>query len=341
MKSRHRAFTAVALLGTVYSTTPGRAEHPVGPGLPEQVEPLCVHRVGTPYPPAAMASTRPTAPRGFQSVPSADRQAQPWTSTPPTPASSRVADRVVAGWLQGGPRRLGPLACDGAVLESVNESGEIARVATTRAHTRATYDRLSRYYELVEGVWERPARRAGLRALGARAGETLLEVGCGPGYAFLEIARAVGPNGRAVGVDLAHGMCRLARGRVTRNGLSLRSGVVEGDASCLPLASGCVDGVFMSFVLELFDTPQIPRVLGECRRVLRPGGRLVVVALSKEGPESLERRLYERGHVRFPRLLDCRPIYVARAVREAGMAIASARRLSLWGLPVEVVRAQT
>lgn len=226
-------------------------------------------------------------------------------------------------------------------MEAVSGRPEIARVSTTRADTRAMYDRISRYYELVEGVWERPVRRMGLDALRAAAGESLIEVGCGPGYALVDIARAVGQNGRAVGVDLADGMCRVARWRVIRRGLSPRAGLVQGDASRLPLASGSFDGAFMSFVLELFDTPQIPLVLAECQRVVRPGGRLVVASLSKEGPEPPLRRLYEQGHARFPRLLDCRPIYVARAVREAGMEITWARTVSLWGLPVEVVRART
>jgi ubiquinone/menaquinone biosynthesis C-methylase UbiE len=79
--------------------------------------------------------------------------------------------------------------------------------------------------------------------------------------------------------------------------------------------------------------------LAECRRALGPGGRLVV-SLSKEGPDSSVRRLYERGHERFPRLLDCRPTYAARALEEAGMTITAGRTASRWGLPVEVVLAR-
>jgi ubiquinone/menaquinone biosynthesis C-methylase UbiE len=233
-----------------------------------------------------------------------------------------------------------PAPAEPAVLVAVSGKDEIARVPTTTAQTRATYDRISRYYELLEGFWERPARQAGLDALRPVAGERLLEVGCGPGYALVEIARAAGPHGRVVGVDLAEGMCHVARGRVARQGLTARAGVVQADASRLPLASSCFDGAFLSFVLELFDTPRIPLVLAQCRRVLRPGGRLVAVSLSKEGPESSVRRLYEQGHARFPRLLDCRPIYAARALAEAGLTVSSARRLSLWGLPVEVVQAR-
>ena len=48
------------------------------------------------------------------------------------------------------------------------------------------YDRISRYCELVEGVWERPVRRIGLDALRAAPGESLIEVRCGLGYALVD-----------------------------------------------------------------------------------------------------------------------------------------------------------
>ena len=92
----------------------------------------------------------------------------------------------------------------------------------------------------------------------------------------------------------------------------------------------------MSFTLELFDTPEIATVLTECRRVLRPGGRLAVVALSKRQPAPLMQRAYEWGHRRFPHLLDCRPIQLERSLADAGFNVTEIRELSLWGLPVSV-----
>mgnify|MGYP001824359296 CR=1 FL=1 len=221
----------------------------------------------------------------------------------------------------------------------VSDEPGIARVLTTRDQTRATYDRIAPYYEVLEGFWERPARHAGLAALRPSPRESLLEVGCGPGRSLAEMALAVGPQGHVLGIDLAPRMCLVARRRLQRTGVTRQAEVVQADATQLPVASDRFDGVFMSFTLELFDTPQIPVVLAECTRVLRPGGRLVVVGLSKEGPASVLGRMYEWGHGRFPRVLDCRPIRVARSLTEANLRVRRARVASLWGLPVEVVLA--
>ena len=94
----------------------------------------------------------------------------------------------------------------------------------------------------------------------------------------------------------------------------------------------------MSFALELFDTPAIPKVLAECRRVLQRGGRIVVVALSKEGPPGLALEAFQWTHQHFPNLLDCRPIYARRALDDAGFSIAETVLDRMW-VPVEIVAA--
>lgn len=234
-----------------------------------------------------------------------------------------------------------PLVALTAEDAGVRARDVVAAVLTTRAQTQATYDRIAPHYEAVEGFWERRARVAGLEALTPERGESVLEIGCGPGNSLVELARAVGPQGRVVGVDLAFNMCALAQQRLEQKGLTATGTAVQGDAVHLPFASGSFGAGYMSFTLELFDTPEIPTVLAECRRVLLPGGRLAVVALSKEQPGPLMQRAYERGHERFPRWLDCRPIYVERALDDGGFTVVAHRVMSLWGLPVGVVVGQT
>lgn len=214
--------------------------------------------------------------------------------------------------------------------------GPIARVVRPKGAASEWYDALSPWYDAIAGPFEGPPRAAGLELLDPVPGERVLDVGCGTGTALVEIARAVGADGTAVGIDLADGMCRLSRRALADAGLE-RGVVVAGDAATMPFADDAFDALFASFVLELFDTPAIPAVLREWRRVLDPDGRLCVVALSRReaGPLTW---LYERVHGLAPTYVDCRPIYVRDTLLEAGFQVVDEREATAWTLPVEIVR---
>jgi len=217
------------------------------------------------------------------------------------------------------------------------DEAAISRVRRTRAETRAAYDRISRWYDQLEGYWEGKPKQAGLQKLGVKSGEVALEIGFGTGHSILALAQAVGGSGRVYGIDLSPRMLELTQTRVNQKGLAEGVLLKNGDATALPFAPDFFDAVFMSFVLELFDTPEIPRVLSECHRVLKSGGRICIVSLSKTGPSTWMRNLYEWGHERFPSVLDCRPIFVQKALEAAGFQTREASRLAFWGLPVEIV----
>jgi ubiquinone/menaquinone biosynthesis C-methylase UbiE len=213
----------------------------------------------------------------------------------------------------------------------------LRRVRRPRAEARSAYDRASRWYRFTEEPFERRARAVGLGILGAGPGEHVLELGCGTGSALGPLARAVGGGGRIVGLDMSPGMLREARARLERAGLADRVELVTADAMSMPFDDMSFDALFAAFTLELFDTPEIPRLLDECRRVLRPAGRIGVVSLSRSEPVRWPTRLYERLHDRFPAALDCRPIRAAEALQAAGFRVTRSKLVPLWGLRAEAV----
>ena len=217
--------------------------------------------------------------------------------------------------------------------------GRVLRVLQSKSETGAFYDKISGVYDLLAEHSEGAVRQTGIEWLALRSGERVLEVGFGTGHSLVQLAQAVSPNGKVFGLDLSKGMRAQAQARLEKERLIDRVELSCGDATHLPYPDGSMDVVFMSFTLELFDTPEIPLVLGECKRVLRAGGRIGVVAITKEGEEGFAVEAYEWTHQHFPNLLDCRPIFVRRSLEDAGFAIRNATITKMW-VPVEIVIAE-
>jgi ubiquinone/menaquinone biosynthesis C-methylase UbiE len=217
---------------------------------------------------------------------------------------------------------------------------EISRVRRSKAEAKETYDKISHWYDILAGSSEREFVQLGLEKLAAARGELILEIGFGTGHALVALAQAVGDSGRVYGIDISEGMLRVAQEKLKAAGLAERAELRLGDAAQMPFEDCRFDGVFMSFTLDLFDTPEIPVVLAEVRRVLRSGGRLVVVAMSKEGNRGLMLRLYEWAHEKLPKYVDCRPIFAQKALKETGLQVIDSELGSMWGLPVEIVTAR-
>jgi demethylmenaquinone methyltransferase/2-methoxy-6-polyprenyl-1,4-benzoquinol methylase len=212
----------------------------------------------------------------------------------------------------------------------------VLRVLQTKDETKAFYNKIAGVYDLLAERSEQPVREAGFKMLNPRAGEKMLEIGFGTGHTLIELADAVGPSGRVFGIDLSEKMLEVSRKQVHEKGLDDRLELACGDALQMPYASDAMDGVFTAFTLELFDTPEIPQVLAECRRVLKPGGRLVVISMSRVDPGGLMTEIFEWTHRHFPNYLDCRPILARRAVEDAGFRIAACEIMKMW-IHVEVV----
>ncbi len=223
--------------------------------------------------------------------------------------------------------------------EKSHHSGSMLRVLQSKAETKAFYDKISGVYDLLAEHSEGPVSQSCLDQLALKPGQRALEIGYGTGHCLVRMAKAVGPDGKVYGIDLSEGMQAQARQRLERDHLAAIVELYCGDATHLPYPDASMDAVFMSFTLELFDKPEIPKVLAESKRVLHAGGRIGVAALTKEGKDGIAVEMYEWSHRHFPNLLDCRPIFVRRALEDAGFAIQQAAITRMW-VPVEIVIAE-
>jgi demethylmenaquinone methyltransferase/2-methoxy-6-polyprenyl-1,4-benzoquinol methylase len=148
---------------------------------------------------------------------------------------------------------------------------------------RAMFDRISGFYDVMNSVmtaglhhrWR--ARAADLAALGP--GDRALDVACGTGDLAIELARRVGTGGEVIGSDFSEAMLQRARAKAA-------AGVVGGgdiawewgNALELPYASGRFDAATVGFGARNFS--DLERGLAEMARVVKPGGRVVVLEIT-------------------------------------------------------------
>ncbi|PDO11700.1 MAG: bifunctional demethylmenaquinone methyltransferase/2-methoxy-6-polyprenyl-1,4-benzoquinol methylase [Candidatus Reconcilbacillus cellulovorans] len=121
-------------------------------------------------------------------------------------------------------------------------------------------------------------RRFAMARMGVRPGESALDVCCGTCDWTIALARASG-TGRTVGLDFSSRMLEVGREKLRRAGLERRVELVLGNAMELPFPDDTFDYATIGFGLR--NVPDIMRVLGEMRRVVRPGGKVVCLELSK------------------------------------------------------------
>lgn len=163
---------------------------------------------------------------------------------------------------------------------------------TELARSRRRWNFWSRHWAFVErdsaGI-----RRETVELAALSLGDTVLDLGCGPGVNFEMLRAAVGPDGRVVGVDLSDGMVARARDRVVENGWE-NVVVVQADGTWLPVASGSVDSAVATTALVAM--PDMAAAASGVYDALRPGGRFAVYELQlvPAGPARLLNPLLDR-----------------------------------------------
>jgi demethylmenaquinone methyltransferase/2-methoxy-6-polyprenyl-1,4-benzoquinol methylase len=135
--------------------------------------------------------------------------------------------------------------------------------------TAASYDCINAAFSLGSGGWY---RRRALRAAGLRPGQRMLDVAVGTGLVAREAVRILGTPRDVVGLDLSEGMLREA-------GRALAIPLLCGRAEALPVADARFDFLSMGYALR--HVAALPAAFAEYRRVLRPGGRLLLLEIAR------------------------------------------------------------
>jgi demethylmenaquinone methyltransferase/2-methoxy-6-polyprenyl-1,4-benzoquinol methylase len=158
--------------------------------------------------------------------------------------------------------------------QKVPEDEKSRRVAGVFDSVSARYDLMN---DLMSGGLHRLWKRFAVEASGARPGEHVLDVAGGTGDLARLFANRVGPSGEVVLTDVNAAMLRLGRDRLLDRGSLVPA--VQCDAERLPFEAGRFDCVSVAFGLRNMTRKEA--ALAEMRRVLRPGGRLLVLEFSK------------------------------------------------------------
>ena len=157
----------------------------------------------------------------------------------------------------------------------------MSQIDQTRERLIDTYRKKAKHYDVISRLYPMPGypqgsqRLRAVRALGLRAGDSVIDIACGTGLNFPLIQEMIGPEGRIVGVDLTDAMLGRAQERIEKNGWTNVS-LVQADAAAFDFPTG-VDAILSTYALT--QVPGCAAVVANGAAALSEGGRLAVLDL--------------------------------------------------------------
>lgn len=198
------------------------------------------------------------------------------------------------------------------------------------------YNRIASIYDLFGILMESKARQRALDIAAIKSGEKILEVALGTGLNFVEILKR-NPLGWVEGVDISSKMLERAKKRISRIGRQNYT-LYLCDCRHLPFEDGSFDVLMNQYMFDIFPAEDFIPVLLEFKRVLKDGGRIVLVNMTKG--EKWLNQVYEEMHKLKLRLFaGCRGIRVQPFLEVSGFLEIKREYVSQLGFPSEVVRA--
>ena len=147
-----------------------------------------------------------------------------------------------------------------------------------------------------------------------KEGHRVLDAACGTGRATVELAKAVGRTGEVNALELSDVMLRRARAKVNQAALP-NVFFTQGSVKDMPYPDESFDVVYNGYMFDLIARTEFVPILQEFKRVLKPGGELVLVNMSKpDSRKTIFEKIYEKGLPVGP----CRPVIMVPYLEQAG-----------------------
>lgn len=207
--------------------------------------------------------------------------------------------------------------------------------------SRYNYEELIRKYNWIAPIYdifallmESKARRKALEMMNLQDGEKVLEVAIGTGLNLMEILKR-NPNGWVEGVDISPKMLEKARQRLLKLG-SRNFKLHLCDCRNLPFENNSFDIVISQYLLDILPVEDFIPVLQEFKRVLRNGGRLILVNMTK-GERRINKIYEEIYKLKLPLIAGCRGVISKPFLQRVGFQVVRREFVSQIGFPSEIV----
>jgi ubiquinone/menaquinone biosynthesis C-methylase UbiE len=212
---------------------------------------------------------------------------------------------------------------------------EILKARYTQQEITRKYNWIAPIYDLFGILMESKARQRALEVAAIQNGEKVLEVALGTGLNFVEILKR-NPKGWVDGVDVSMKMVAKARNRICKTGQKNYT-LYLCDCRHLPFEDESFDVVMNQYLLDILPVEDFIPILLEFKRVLKTGGRIVLVNMTKG--ERWLNQIYEGIYrLKPPLLAGCRGVMAQPFLKKIGFDQFQREFVSQLGFPSEVVR---
>jgi len=212
---------------------------------------------------------------------------------------------------------------------------EILAARYTHQEIIRKYNLIASFYDIFGVLAERKARQRALEVASIRNGERVLEVAFGTGLNFVQVLKR-NPRGWVDGIDVSNKMLEKTKKRISKIGQD-NYALHLGDCRRLPFADGTYDLLMNQYLLDILPVEDYLPLLIEFKRVLKPGGRMVLVHMTKG--EKWVNQIYVKVYKMKPPLLaGCRGLMARPFLEEVGFKDFHREFVTQLGFPSEVIK---